>query len=197
MNLHSGSGTSPVSFLPDDFRLTLTLRSSPSPPEELPLQRACFHSLWLPDAPDCPRRQDSPPPGGSALRGGGETPARGPKSSTCRGEGEGGAVPDPPRHHSVSGALLSCDSRLRLCEGQISCCSGWSSPDICWCCTLPSHLELCSSAWRTGRRIWCAAPERRARGSGLTACCGKEKASAQSWRRTVGTGLGLENFLRG
>lgn len=191
MNLHSGSGTSPVSFLPDDFRLTLTLWSSPSPPEELLPQRAWFHSLWLPDTPDWPCRRDWPRPGG------GETPARGPKSSTCRAEDEGRAVPQPPGHRPVVGAPLSCDSRLQLWEGQISCCSGWSSPGTCWCCTSPSHLEPCRSAWGTGRCIWCAAPERRARGSGPTACCEEEKASARSWRQILGTGLGLEHFPRG
>lgn len=197
MNLHSGSGTSPVSFLPDDFPLTLTLWHSRSPPEELPLHRALFRSLWPLDTPDRPCSQDPQAPEDSARHGGEETPVRGPKSSTCRAQDEAGAVPSPPHQNSVVGALLSCGSLLQLCEGQISCCSGSSSPDICWCCTSTSHLEPCSSALRTGRCIWCAAPERQARGSCLTACCVRGKASAQSWKQTSGTGLGLENIHRG
>lgn len=188
MNLHSGSGTSPVSFLQDDS--LLTLRRSLSPPPERPLRRAVVPSLWLLEAPEDPCSQDSRAPEGSALHGGEETPVRGPKSSTCRARDEAGAVPSPPHHNSVLGALLPC-------EGRISCCNGSSSCGICWCCTSTSHLEAGSPALRTGRNIWCAAPEHQARGSCLTACCAKGRASAQNWKETLGTGSGLENLHPG
>lgn len=187
MNLHSGSGTSPVSFLPGDFLLTLTLMRRPIPPEEPPLPRGRL-------GPSC---RDARAPEGSALRGGAETPARGPGSSTCRAEGEAAAASPPPPRSPVFGAPLSGGSPPRPCEGRTSWRSGRSSPDSCRRCTSASRWEACSPAWRAGGCIWCAAPARRARGSCPAECCVTAKESAQSWRQTSGTGPGWENIHRG
>lgn len=198
MNLHSGSGTSPVSSLPGDFRLTWTWWRSLGPAEEPPLHRPLFRSPRLPDTPERLRGLQHPrAPEGSALRGGEGSPARGPKSSTCRAQDKAGAVPSPPHQDPRLGAPLSCGRPLQLCGGRISCCSGWSSPDSCRCRTRTTRLEPCSSCWSAGRCIWCAAPERQARGSCLTACCAKGKAPAPSWKQTSGTGLGWENIHGG
>lgn len=141
MDLHSGPGTFPVRFSPDGFLLTLTLWRSRSRPEELPLRRALLRSLWLPDTAELPCSRDSRAPEGSALRGGEATPVRGPESSTCRAQDEAGAVAGLHQNWAW-GALVSCGTLLQLCEGQISCCSGASSPHICCCCIRTSHLEL-------------------------------------------------------
>lgn len=165
MSLLLSSGTFPVSFSQGDF-----LRSSLK-------SMHCLHRLRPPGgARPCLgfcRQQDmsSQVPEGSVLHVGAETPACGPKSSTCTAGDWAEAVSGSGASPLPQTQTVFCDSLAVLCEGLMSCCTCVSSCYTCSYCTPASHMGLCSSGLLLSGRclcIWSAAPGRGANGKSLT-----------------------------